>query len=157
MHWLLKSRLLPRVSRRRSQRGSVMIEGAFVFLITVSLILFTIDLGRFLLTQQYIAERARTAARLAVVNNWNTAAIQNYLCYGSITAPAGSPTPSGLMGLTASNITAVWSGTAAAGDLRLKVSVAGVRVLTFIPMMSNSLTTIPIVATAASQSRGATN
>ena len=144
-------------SRRKLQRGSSIVEGSFIFLITISMILFIMEVGRFLLTQQYISERARTTARLAVVNNWDTTSIKNYLCYGSTATPAGSPTPTGLMGLTASNISPVWSGSAANGDLRLQISVTGLHVFTFVPMMANNLTAIPVIATAASQSRGATN
>ena len=147
----------PNEFRRRRQKGASMIEGSFVLLITLSLIFFIMDMGRFLLTQQYISERARTAARLAVVNNWDAASIQNYLCYGSTTAPAGSPAPSGLMGLTPSNVSAVWQGASTSPDYRLKITVSGLRVLTWIPMMSNNLYAIPVVATAVTQSRGATN
>jgi hypothetical protein len=144
-------------SRRRSQRGASFIEGSFVLLITISLIVFMMDIGRFLLTQQYISEKARTAARLAVVNNWHDTEIQNYFCYGSTTAPAGNPTPPGLMGLTTSNVAPVWKGTAGSPDRRLQITVSGLRIFTWVPMMSNTLSTIPVIATAASQSLGAAN
>ena len=134
-----------------------MIEGSFVLLITISLIVFIMDMGRFLLTQQYISERARTAARLAVVNNWDATAIKNYLCYGSTATPAGNPTPPGLMGLTPSNVAPVWKGAANSPDFRLQITVSGLRIFTWVPMMSNNLSTIPVIATAAAQSRGAVN
>jgi len=144
-------------TRRRLQKGASMIEGSFVFLITISLVLFIMDMGRFLLAQQYISERARAAVRLAVVNNWDEASVQNYVCYGTTSAPAGSPAPSGLMGLTPANITAIWKGTATSPDYRLQVTISGLRVFTFVPMMPNNLSTIPVIATAVVQSRGATN
>ena len=135
-------------SGRRRQKGASIIEGSFVLLITLSLIFFILDMGRFLLTQQYISERARTTARLAVLNNWDAVSIQNYLCYGSTMAPAGNPVPSGLMGLTPTNVSSAWLGTSTSPDYRLKITVTGIRVLTWIPLMSNNLYTIPVIATA---------
>ncbi|MEP6534062.1 MAG: hypothetical protein ABJF23_02000 [Bryobacteraceae bacterium] len=148
----------PRKQPRRSrQKGSSLIESSFTFLITISLILFIMDVGRFLLTQQYVAERVRLVARLAVVNDWDAPSIQNYLCYGTITAPAGNPAPRGLFGLTPSNVASVWRGTATSPDYRLQITVSGLPVLTFVPMMPNNLSIIPVTATAAAQSLGATN
>lgn len=135
-------------SGRRRQKGASIIEGSFVLLLTLCLILFILDMGRFLLTQQYISERARTTARLAVLNNWDAPSIENYLCYGSTTAPTGNPAPSGLMGLTPTNVSSAWLGTSTSPDYRLKITVSGLRVLTWIPMMSNNLYAIPVIATA---------
>ena len=135
-------------SGRRRQKGGSIIESSFVLLLALCLILFILDMGRFLLTQQYISERARTTARLAVLNNWDAASIQNYLCYGFTTAPTGNPAPSGLMGLIPTNVNSAWLGTSTSPDYRLKITVTGIRVLTWIPLMSNNLYTIPVIATA---------
>ncbi len=48
-----------------------MVEAALVLITLLSMILFILDMGRILLLQQFITERAREGARYAVVNNWN--------------------------------------------------------------------------------------
>ena len=64
-----------------------MVESALILLTLVSMILFILDMGRILMMQQYLTERARATVRKAVVNNWDAAATKNYLVYGSTTAP----------------------------------------------------------------------
>ena len=144
--------------RHKGQKGSSLIEGAFVFLTLLSMILFIMEMGRFLLTQQYIAERARATARMAVVNNWDTTQMKNYLCYGSTTAPNNSSsTTAGMLGISPSKVTPTFLGASTDPDYRLQVTVSGIPVLTFVPMMGNSFHAPPIVATVVAQSFGATN
>lgn len=70
-------------ARRKRQRGAALVETALVFTTALSMILFIVDMGRILLTQQFISERARVGVRNAVVNNWNATAVANY----GLTAP----------------------------------------------------------------------
>jgi hypothetical protein len=135
------------------------VEGALVLLTVVSMILFVFDMGRMLLTQQFIAERTRVTARMAAVNNWNSTAVANYLCYNVTTTPelVGGVLPSGFLGLVPSKVSYTTLGTAGAPDYRLKVTVSGVSVLTWIPYMSNNFTAAPVTATVPAQSLGATN
>ena len=65
--------------RTKNQRGSSMVEGALVLLTMLAMIIFILDMGRILLIQQYITERARTTVRAAVVNNWDSTKTANYL------------------------------------------------------------------------------
>jgi len=44
--------------RKKRQRGAALVETALVFLTALAMILFIVDMGRILLTQQFIAERA---------------------------------------------------------------------------------------------------
>ena len=76
-------------ARKKGQRGAALVETALVFTATVSMILFIVDMGRILLTQQFISERARVGVRNAVVNNWNATSVQNYVVYGTTSAPDG--------------------------------------------------------------------
>src|SRR5260370_39251262 len=86
-------------ARTRRQRGAAFVETALIFTTAISMILFIVDMGRILLWQQFIAERARVGARNAVVNNWDSTAVKNYVVYGSTTAPASQSggTPAGFL------------------------------------------------------------
>jgi Flp pilus assembly protein TadG len=132
-----------------------MVESALILLTLVSMILFILDMGRILMMQQYLTERARATVRKAVVNNWDAAATKNYLVYGSTTAPDGAAY--GLLGLQTSQVTYSSLGTAGTPDARLQIKVAGVPVVTWIPFISGSYTLPPITATMPAQSLGATN
>ena len=138
---------------RNGQKGSSMVEMALVLLTLLSMILFILDMGRILLIQQYITERARTTVRQAAVNNWSATSAQNYLVYNSTTAPNGGG--AGLLGLLTSQVTYQTLGTLDSSRVQIKVS--GVPALVFIPFISGTYTLAPIVATMPSQSLGATN
>ncbi len=45
--------------RKKRQRGAALVETALVFTAALSMIVFIVDMGRILLTQQYISERAQ--------------------------------------------------------------------------------------------------
>jgi len=53
----------------------------------VGMIVFIMDVGRMMMMEQFITERARVTVRQAAVNNWTATQVQNYLVYNSITAP----------------------------------------------------------------------
>jgi hypothetical protein len=141
--------------RKKGQRGQTMVESALVFIPLVSMIIFVMDMGRILLLQQYIGERARATVRIAVVNNWNATEVADYLVYNSTTAPPGGGP--GFLGLLTSQVTYSTLGISGAADYRLQVKVSGVPVLTWIPYMANQYTLAPVVATMNAQSQGATN
>jgi len=141
--------------KKKNQKGAAMLEAALVTLTLVGMIVFVMDMGRILLLQQFIAERARETVRGAVVNNWNANATKNYLVYNSTTAPDNSPP--GYLGLQTSQVSYQTLGTAGDPDYRLQVKVTGVPVLTWIPYISARYTLAPIVATMPAQSLGATN
>src|SRR5216684_8195389 len=92
--------------RTKRQRGSALVETALIFTTAISMILFIVDMGRILLWQQFIAERARVGARNAVINNWDSTAVKNYVVYGNTTAPdSQNGTPAGYLGLLPSHVT----------------------------------------------------
>ena len=139
----------------RGRKGGSLIESALVLLTFLGMIIFVMDMGRILLVQQFISERARATVRSAVVNNWNATATKNFLVYNSTTAPGGGGP--GYLGLLTSQVSYQTLGTAGQADYRLQVKVSGVPVLTWIPYIAGTYTLAPVTATAVAQSLGATN
>lgn len=153
-------------SRRKAdkrERGAALVETALVLMVTLSMIVFIMDMGRVLLTQQFISDRARVAVRNAVVNNWSSTAVANYVVYGSTTAPTGggsgntdSPPP-GFMGLTTSQVKFTSYPDSGISDARYQVTVSGVPLFMFVPYLNGTYTAPAVTATAAVQSQGASN
>jgi Flp pilus assembly protein TadG len=77
---------------RAAQRGSVAVEMALVMLIFVSLVLGTIDLGRWLYAITATQEAAREGARVAAVCNLNASAINTHMHLSLVTVTTGTPT-----------------------------------------------------------------
>ena len=142
-------------SRRKTQRGAaVILEGALVLGTLLTMILFIEEMGRMLLFQQMFTERAREGARLASVNTYTTAAVQNFVLYNSATAPAGSP--AGFFGMTSSNVTVTRLGTAGNWDDRIQVTVSNYPMFNFIPLFKHAYTVPPITVTVPVGSLGST-
>ena len=139
---------------KENQKGSSMLETALVLMTVVGMILFIMDIGRILLMQQFINERARNTVRNAVVNNCDATATKNYLVYNSTTAPNNNPP--GFMGLLTSQVSYQTLGTLGQPDYRLQVKVTGVPALTWIPYIAGRYTLPPIIASAPAQSLGST-
>ena len=97
MHPILRRHAKTRgPGRFGSCRGQSLIEAVFVLFTLVAMVLFIVDMGRIMLAEQYLAERARAAARMAAVNNWVQADVANYVAYNSTSAPGGrTSTPGG--------------------------------------------------------------
>jgi len=132
-----------------------MVESALVLLTLLAMIIFILDVGRLLLMQQFVAERARSTVRTAVVNSWDATATKNYLVYNNTTAPQNGG--AGYMGLLTSQVSYQALGTSGAADYRLQIKVSGVPALTWIPYIAGSYTLAPIIATMPAQSLGASN
>jgi hypothetical protein len=142
-------------ARKKSQRGAALVETALVFTSALGMIVFIVDMGRILLTQQFISERARVGVRNAVVNNWNATSVQNYVVYGTTSAPDGGG--AGYFGLTTSEVNFSSIPDSGIGDARYQVTVSGVPLFTWIPYMAGRYTAPTVIATAPVQSQGATN
>src|SRR5713226_7285072 len=111
-------------ARTKRQRGAALVETALILTTAISMILFIVDMGRILLWQQFIAERARVGARNAVVNNWDSTAVKNYVVYGSTTAPdSQNGTPAGFLGLLPSQVALTKVADSGVGDARYQVKV----------------------------------
>jgi Flp pilus assembly protein TadG len=142
-----------------SCRGQSLVESTFVLLTLVAMIIFIVDMGRIMLSEEYLVERARAAARMAAVNNWAQADVANYVAYNSTTAPGGGGTSTpGLMGVLPSNVT-YSAPTGAAGDPSnyVTVSIHDVTAFANIPYMSGRYTLPTITVSLPAQSLGATN
>jgi Flp pilus assembly protein TadG len=142
------------------EKGDGILETALVILTMTAMIAFVMDIGRVLLTEQFITERARTTAREAVVNSWSADTAANYLVYNSATAPSGSGVggpPAGFMGLQTSQVTYTALGTPGTPDYRLQIKVSGVPLLVWTPWLAGHYTAPPVVVTMPAQSLGATN
>jgi Flp pilus assembly protein TadG len=151
----IRVRQLVSSNRKKHQRGQAMLETALVMTTLVGMLVFIMDMGRLLLIQQWVGERARATARAASVNNWNSTQAANYLVYNTTTAPNGGG--AGYLGLLTSQVSYTFLGSSNSPDYRLQVKVSGVPVLTFIPYMANTYTLAPIIATMPAESLGATN
>ena len=151
----MKTKNKTQAKAKNKQRGAALVETALVFTAALSMIVFIINMGQILLTQQFIAERARVGARNAVVNNWDSTAVRNYVVYGSTTAPSGGG--AGYMGLTTSEVTFTSVADSGIGDARYQVTISGVPLTSWIPYMAKSFTAPTVTATAPVQSQGATN
>lgn len=149
----IKSR---RIDKKRGQTGAAMLETALVLLTLLAMITFIMDMGRLLLVQQFITERARVTARTAALNNWGASDAANFFCYNSTTAPGGDNTVPGYMGVLPSQVTYQTLGSSTSPDYRLQVVVSGIPMFTWIPYIAGQYTAPPITVTTAAQSLGAT-
>lgn len=140
--------------RNRRRRGSAILEGALILLPTLAMILFILDMGIILVTEQYYMERARAGARYAATASYDATAIKNIVCYNSTTAPNGNP---GLFNLSPSMVNVSRLGTAGDWDDRIQVRISGYTMFSFIPWLSGSFTGKTLTATTHAQSLGATN
>jgi|SRR5579872_1810545 len=147
------------VKRGGRQKGAGIVESALVTLTLVGMIVFIMDMGRLLLTQQFITERARTTVRSAAVNDWDAPTVANYVCYNSTTAPpkVAGVYPPGYLGLLPSQVAYTTLGTSGTPDYRLQVKVSGVPMFTWVPWIAGQYTAPPVVVTTPAQSMGATN
>lgn len=133
-----------------------MMETALVFTSMLSILLFIVDIGRVLMVRQFFAERVRNGARTAAVVNYDATAIKNYICYNSFTAPAGGTSTLGYMGITPSNVNVQRLGTAGNWDDRIKISIQGYRISTWVPMLANTFTLPAVTATIPVGALGST-
>ena len=140
-----------------SCRGQSLIEATFVLFTLVAMVLFIVDMGRIMLVEQYLVERARAAARMAAVNNWTQTDVANYVAYNSTRAPAGGTTTPGLMGVLPSKVSYSTVGTAGDPSYCVKVSIAGVTAFTVVPYMAGTYTLPTITVSLPAQSLGATD
>lgn len=132
--------------RRKTQRGGgTLLEGALVLLTLLTMIIFVVEMGRMLVFQQMFTERAREGARSAIVSNYNSTTVQNFVLYNSATAPGGSTT--GFFGLTASEVTVTRLGTAGTWNDRVQVTISNYPMFDFVPLLSHSYTVPPITVT----------
>jgi hypothetical protein len=147
-----------RPNRRDGERGSALVETALVFIATVSVILFIMDMGRLLIFEQYYSERARAGVRNAVVNNWTSDQAAYFVCYNTPTAPQGATfTTPGFMGVTPSQVTLTATASTTTTPAYYTISIAGIPMFTWIPYIGGKYTAPTVTASMPTMSLGATN
>jgi hypothetical protein len=162
---LLKNKSIdPKDAKRRRRRGAALVETALVLTTLLGMIVFIMDMGRILLIQQFIGDRARTGVRGAVVNNWTASQVANYVVYGSPGSAQNdggnnnsSSAQPGFLGLLPSQVTFTSFADSGIGDARYQVTVQGVPLFTWIPFIAGQYTSPTVIATMPVQSLGATN
>jgi Flp pilus assembly protein TadG len=128
--------------RRRSSRGSVMVETSLVFIVFAAMLIGIFDFGQFLFVHQALVERARYAARWGAINNpTDSTSIVNMILYNqSSAAPSGAPT---YFNLTSSNISVTNPGSGT-NDYRVTVQISGYSYIMLSPYIAGTHTGIPI-------------
>lgn len=135
--------------RKKSSRGSVFVETAFVFMGFALMVIGTFDFAQFLFTHQALVERTRSAARWGAVNGpTNTTGIRNMVLYNQPTAPAvqGGGTAPGYFGLTAANVV-VATQDAGTANYRMTVTVQNYQFSMLSPWLSGVYSGKPISMT----------
>jgi hypothetical protein len=127
---------------RRRRRGSTLVESALILTVFISMCIGIMDFAQFLYVQQSLVERARQAARLAIVNDYTTTQVVNQILYDSPTVPSGPPP--GRFGLTAANVTAAYAG-AGTAEQRLVISIRNLRYSILSPFIAGTAKNLPII------------
>ena len=130
-------------SQERLRKGAVTIEATLLLPLFLIFWFGIVDWGITYYAHQSIVHNANVAARWAVVNAYNEAAIQNMVIYGSPTAPAGAT--SGMFGLKAGNVKVELLGSEITYDHRIVITVSGYTWTHFTPFFAGSYTGRPVV------------
>lgn len=90
--------------RRRTSKGSVLVETALIFIAFFVMLIGAFDFGQFLFVHQALVERARYAARWGAINDpTDSTSITNMVLYNQgATPPLGTVS---YFNLTAANVT----------------------------------------------------
>ncbi len=119
----------PRNLRRRRQ---TFVESAFIIIVLLATVLFVIDIGRGLATQQWTSKRARLATRNASSYGCDQTAVANFVAYPTTTGSGAD----GYFGVNPSQVTLTTLGTAGAPNQRLQVTIQGIQVFAMTPLAS---------------------
>lgn len=121
--------------RRRTSRGSAIIEAALIFPLFFIMLIGAFDFGQFLFIHQALVERARYAARWGAINNpADSTSITNVVLYLQSTAP---PSGTGFLNLTTSNVSVTNPDSGAAG-YRLNIRISGYTYTVLSPYMAGT-------------------
>ncbi len=128
--------------RRRTSKGSVLVETALIFLAFAGMLIGACDFGQFLFIHQALVERARYAARWGAINDpANSTSITNMVLYNQATAP--SPGTPSYFNLTTANV-AVTNPGSGTDSYRLNLQIAGYSYAVFSPYIAGNFIGPPI-------------
>ncbi len=152
------------MTRSSKQRGSAIVEAAFVLLLAIGLLLAIIDFGQMLTVHQAFVQRLRAGSRYAVVTDWDedpTAAenrIRNVILYNDPDPTA--LTGMGLLGLTPEMVSITREdANGAPGDEaadRIVVRLDGYHTFLFTPGLAGRYVARPITQSIPVENLGAT-
>jgi Flp pilus assembly protein TadG len=131
------------MQRTKTQKGSAMVESAFIFTVVACLLLGIFDVGQMLFRHQALVQRARSAARWGAISSYNnTTAIQNKILYNQTTAltDQNGEAAAGYFGLTASNVTVQRLGTSGTDNDRLSIRITSPPFHLFSPFVAGDYT-----------------
>jgi TadE-like protein len=131
-------------ARKRSDRGSAMVESSLVLIVFLMLLIGIADVGQMLFMHVSLVERIREGLRYGVVN-YDTAAIQNIVLYGTASPPQGA-TPS--FNLTA-NMVSVSRMDASTAEDRVVITLSNYPIQFFTPYIATKTTGRAIVEAQA--------
>ena len=127
---------------RRRRAGTALVETALSLTLFTYFVFSLVDFGYVMFMFRTLASRAESAARYGSLNPTDATGMKNMVLYNAST---GSGT--GLFGLTASNVTAVRSGSGTTAD-RVTVTVTNFHYPMISPGMSGTgkdiVVTIPV-------------
>ena len=123
--------------RRRTNKGSVFVETALIFIVFAGMLIGAFDFGQFLFIHQALVERARYAARWGAINDpTDSTSITNVVLYNQATTPpSGTP----YFNLTASNVT-VTNPDSNTDNYRLNIQISGYSYTILSPYIAGSHT-----------------
>lgn len=136
------------VDRRTTSRrkGQALVESALTLLVFLTMLFGIIDFGQYLYFQQTLTERARAAARVAVLDPTQVDRIKNVALYNSYTAGTSPLLPS----LTAAMIT-VTSADLGTPEGRVTIRISGYPISFITPGLARSMSAPVVTVTYPSE------
>ena len=131
-------------NRRKSQRGSHLVESSLVVMVFFVTIIGILDFGQVLFVHQSLVERARRGARYGTVNDFDADKIRNMVLFNQPQRPEGAIT--GILGLTDANVLVSRTDAETSAD-RVSVTIANYKFHFVSPWIHGTTTGLPIKAT----------
>lgn len=142
-------------SRRKSQRGSNLVETSLILLTFLTMLIGVIDFGQVLYFHQSLVERARAAARYGAVclgsttNPCTTTNVQNVAVYNTATI-SGSPVAI-LPSMTTSMVN-VQNLNANTADAQVVVTISSYPIRFISPYIANQFNNRPVTVAMSAES-----
>jgi Flp pilus assembly protein TadG len=134
----MKKTKTPSTSRRRTSKGSALVEMAIIYMVFALMLVGAFDFGQFLFVHQALVERARYAGRWGAINDpTNTASISNMVRYYQVAdPPPGTPS---YFNLTAGNVVVTNPGSGT-NQYRLNIKISGYKFVALSPYIGGNIT-----------------
>ncbi len=125
------------LNKRKSEKGQALVESALSVTLFLVMLLGIIDFGQYLYFQQTLAERARAAARIALLDPSKTSDIKNFARFNTTTPLTGAKPV--LPGLTDTMIT-VTSADLGSPEGRVTVTISNYPITFLTPGLAGTIT-----------------